>query len=145
MATMTIKKNPNYREIPFGGNDGDVLKKVGDTTSDQYTWAPDEGEGSSDYNGLENKPSINGVELVGDRTLAEFGIDIITSEYVKQRYDEIAPSSIIENDWKIDYEKQLKNLPKINNVELVGNKSSKELGIDSISPDMIDMIWRGDI
>ena len=38
MATITIKKDPNYREVPFGGNDGDVLKKVGDTTSDRYEW-----------------------------------------------------------------------------------------------------------
>ena len=30
MATITLKRNPNYREVPFGGNDGDVLvlKKV---------------------------------------------------------------------------------------------------------------------
>ena len=30
MATIIIKKDPNYREVPFGGNDGDILKKVGD-------------------------------------------------------------------------------------------------------------------
>ena len=92
MATITIKKDPNYREVPFGGNDGDVLKKVGDTTSDQYEWTkPSESTGAIDYESIENKPSINGVQLVGDRSLAELGIDVMTAEYVKSRYDAIMP------------------------------------------------------
>ena len=80
MATITIKKDPNYREVPFGGNDGDVLvlKKVGDTTSDQYEWSTF--GGIVDYNAIENKPSINGTVLVGDRSLSEFGIYTITAD-----------------------------------------------------------------
>lgn len=34
------------------------------------------GTGTNDYNQLENKPSINGVELVGNKTTEELGIDI---------------------------------------------------------------------
>ena len=80
MATITLKRNPNYREGPFGGNDGDVLvlKKVGDSTSDQYVWSTY--DSNIDYNKLENKPSINGAQLVGDRSLSEFGIYTITAE-----------------------------------------------------------------
>ena len=100
MATIIIKKDPNYREVPFGGNDGDILKKVGDTTSDQYEWTTPEsgGSGTNDYNELDNKPSINGTQLVGDRSLSEFGIDTITAEYVQERYNLIEPQTIVEDD-----------------------------------------------
>ena len=37
------------------------------------------GSGVSDYNALENKPSINGVELSGNKTLADIGVDITTT------------------------------------------------------------------
>ena len=100
MATITIKKDPNYREVPFGGNDGDVLKKVGDTTSDRYEWTKP--SNAIDYESIENKPSINGIQLVGDRSLAELGIDTITAEYVQSRYDAIMPKAIEDDDWKID-------------------------------------------
>lgn len=32
------------------------------------------GGGTSDYEALDNKPQVNGVELIGDKTLAELGI-----------------------------------------------------------------------
>ena len=146
MATITIKKDPNYREVPFGGNDGDVLKKVGDTSSDQYEWVkPSESTGAIDYESIENKPSINGIQLVGDRSLAELGIDTITAEYVQSRYDAIMPKAIEDDDWKIDYNTQVKNHPEINDVELIGNKSSKELGISEITPDDILTLWREEL
>ena len=146
MATIIIKKDPNYREVPFGGNDGDVLKKVGDTTSDQYEWTkPSENTGPIDYEFIENKPSINGVQLVGDRSLAELGIDVMTAEYVQSRYDEIVPKAVEDDDWKIDYNTQVKNHPEINDVVLIGNKSSKELGISEITPDGILTLWREEL
>ena len=135
MATITIKKDPNYREVPFGGNDGDVLKKVGDTTSDRYEWTKP--SNAIDYKSIENKPSINGIQLVGDRSLAELGIDTITAEYVQSRYDAIMPKAIEDDDWKIDYNTQVKNHPEINGVELVGDRSSKEFGISENSNDDI--------
>ena len=135
MATITIKKDPNYREVPFGGNDGDVLRKVGDTTSDQYEWIKP--SYAIDYESIKNKPSINGVQLVGDRSLAELGIDTITAEYVQSRYDAIMPKAIEDDDWKIDYNTQVKNHPEINGIELVGDRSSKEFGISEISHDDI--------
>ena len=135
MATITIKKDPNYREVPFGGNDGDVLKKVGDTTSDRYEWTKP--SNAIDYESIENKPSINGIQLVGDRSLAELGIDTITAEYVQSRYDAIMPKAIEDDDWKIDYNTQVKNHPEINGIELIGDRSSKEFGISGISNDDI--------
>ena len=135
MATITIKKDPNYREVPFGGNDGDVLRKVGDTASDQYEWIKP--SYAIDYESIKNKPSINGVQLVGDRSLAELGIDTITAEYVQSRYDAIMPKAIEDDDWKIDYNTQVKNHPEINGIELIGDRSSKEFGISEISNDDI--------
>lgn len=37
------------------------------------------GSGTSDYNNLTNKPQINGVTLVGDKSLSDLGIDIDTT------------------------------------------------------------------
>ena len=35
--------------------------------------------GTNDYNDLINKPSIEGVELVGDKTLEELGVEALTN------------------------------------------------------------------
>lgn len=37
--------------------------------------------GISDYQDLDNKPSINGVELVGNKTTADLGIEVDTSKF----------------------------------------------------------------
>ena len=47
--------------------------------------------GSTDYNELDNKPSINGVELKGNKTLEELGIDL-TNFYTKEEVDDKIPS-----------------------------------------------------
>lgn len=38
------------------------------------------GGGANDYNDLSNKPQINGVELSGNSTLADLGIQPVTDE-----------------------------------------------------------------
>ena len=38
--------------------------------------------GISNYEDLTNKPSINGVELVGNKTTADLGIEIDTSNFI---------------------------------------------------------------
>ena len=63
---------------------------------------------ATDYNPLKNKPRINGVELVGNKTTEELGIEA-SSDY---------------ND--------LPNKPSINGVELTGNKTTDDLGITDI-------------
>lgn len=89
--------------IPDGGLTGYVLAKASDEDRDtewieidlsqfitdapsdgkQYarqdgSWTRVTGGGTGDYEELENKPSINGVELVGNKTLAQLGIVIPT-------------------------------------------------------------------
>lgn len=53
--------------------------------------------GTLNYNELENKPSINGVELVGNKTTADLGIEVDTSNLATK--DEIpTKTSQLEND-----------------------------------------------
>ena len=51
-------------EVVFGVHDDEVNLRAGDTIN----------LGSSDYNDLTNKPSINEVELVGDVSLDDLGV-----------------------------------------------------------------------
>lgn len=59
-----------------------VIDKSGNGTkylSDDGTYKTVSSEGgTSDYNGLENKPSINNIELVGNKTLNELGFEVPT-------------------------------------------------------------------
>ena len=98
------------------------------------------GAGTMNYNELENKPSINGVTLIGNKTAADLSIlpvpivgenddnKILTASYsggVGSYSWQPAPSS-----GTTDYT-QLTNKPQINSVELSGNKSLADLGIAS--------------
>ena len=38
--------------------------------------------GTNDYNDLINKPSIEGVELIGDKTLEELGVEPLTPQEI---------------------------------------------------------------
>jgi hypothetical protein len=48
-----------------------------------------EGGGSSDYDDLDNKPSINGVELIGDKTASDFDLDKAV-ELTQAEYSELS-------------------------------------------------------
>lgn len=67
-----------------------------------------DGSGTDNYNELDNKPSINGVVLQGNKTTEDL---------------------LIETGGTDDY-LDLNNKPKINNVTLTGNVSSDSLQID---------------
>lgn len=61
--------------VPPEGYEGQVLKKASDEDYD-LMWAYEEGGGggTSDYNQLNNKPSLNDVELRGNKSLHDYGI-----------------------------------------------------------------------
>ena len=40
--------------------------------------------GTNDYNDLANKPSIEGVELIGDKTLEELGVEALTPQEIDE-------------------------------------------------------------
>lgn len=82
IGTSPVNNNPFWGDLPEGGHGlppggttGQVLTKGSDASFDAV-WADPQGGGGStpgttDYNQLRNKPSINGVQLVGDKTSAE--------------------------------------------------------------------------
>lgn len=129
--------------------------------------------GSIDYNDLENKPTINNIELKGNKSLNDLGIqpsgnyatmndlteesraifnEIETTYYNKNQTNNLLNNKqntlisgqniktinsesllgegniIIQGGGSSDYE-DLENLPKINNIELKGNKTLNDLGI----------------
>ncbi len=47
------------------------------------------GGGTSDYNRLDNKPQINGVELQGDVSLEGIGVGTYVSNYVEEHKSEL--------------------------------------------------------
>ena len=60
--------------VPSGGTAGKVLAKKSDADYD-FEWVENRGGGgTSDYNDLDNKPKINGVELSGDMSSDSLGI-----------------------------------------------------------------------
>lgn len=63
--------------VPTGGETGQVLGKLSDSDFDTG-WIDQTGGGggggTDDYNALRNRPSINNVLLVGNKTLAQLGI-----------------------------------------------------------------------
>jgi len=40
--------------------------------------------GTNDYNDLINKPSIEGIELIGDKTLEELGVEALTPQEIDE-------------------------------------------------------------
>lgn len=94
---------------------------------------------SPNYELATNKPSINGVELVGNKTTEELGIKA-SSDYndlpnkpsingVELTGDKTTEELGIEVD--VDYN-NMPNKPSINGVELTGDKTTDDLGITNI-------------
>lgn len=73
--------------------------------------------GTSNYNDLENKPSINGIVLEGNKTTEDLLIEAGVSDYTN-----------------------LINKPSINNVELIDNVDSKSLNIVPLAIDEYEEI-----
>lgn len=78
-TTTELKNGEPGVGIPMGGNSGQVLAK---NTNDDYDtkWINVSSiGGTSNYEELENKPKINNVELNGNKTLDDLGINIPTN------------------------------------------------------------------
>lgn len=64
----------NGKGVPTGGTERQVLMKASDDDYDTE-WVTN-GAGVTDYADLENKPKINNVELIGNKSLSDLGIVI---------------------------------------------------------------------
>lgn len=93
--------------------------------------------GTSNYNDLSNKPSINGVTLSGNHTAQYYGCasklndltDVKLSNEILD--DSVLVYSTVLEKWyntKMDYAFMI-NKPTINNVQLYGNLSTSDLKI----------------
>jgi hypothetical protein len=71
---------------------------IGDT---QFVNIADQTGGTSDYNELDNKPQINGVELKGDKTLEDLGYVPYDDSEIKKSISDLA-SEVSENTTDIE-------------------------------------------
>ena len=78
-------------------NEGNVVEKEGPSGG---------GSGTTDYNSLENKPHINGVELQGEKTLEELGIQKKGNYASKEEIPTSLPASDVY-EWAKEPEKPL--------------------------------------
>ena len=117
--------NGKYNGItPAIGENGNWF--LGDTD----TGKPSRGEqGIQGIQGVQGIQGIQGVQgIQGDS-----GVYCGSEEPDENKNVWINPESDAD---KFDYENDIENRPKINNIELIGNKSSKELGL--VSPSDLD-------
>lgn len=63
-----------------------ALRTVAVTAEDYDTLKGDPGV-SGDYDGLTNKPSINGVILSGDKSFSDLGLEVITNTEIDTLFD----------------------------------------------------------
>lgn len=106
--------------------------------------------GTSDYSDLSNKPQINSIELSGNKSLSDLGIQPSGNYLTENSVATTNTKGIVKPDGTTitvdangtisaiggggggtsDYS-ALSNKPKINNVELSGNKTLAEIGIQT--------------
>lgn len=104
---LSIDKNTE-KEIEIEINtDGEIDLDISDEK--EIDVEPSQGGGSNNYRTLSNKPSINGVVLIDNKTSAELGL--------RDKRD------------LIDYEEEVVKKPQINDITLIGNKTANQLNL----------------
>lgn len=73
MSDIIIKKNIDGDMSPLSNIDGDINSLSNLNGSITYG----NGVGTRDYNKLYNKPQIESIELIGDKSFAELGLNAI--------------------------------------------------------------------
>ena len=82
--------------------------------------------GTYDYNELDNHPLINGVELIGDKSLEDLGIDTLVEAEIQEAtqtyvYNQMSASA----EWTITH--NLDKYPSVTVVDSAGNAIMGEL------------------
>lgn len=88
------------------------------------------GGGTSNYEALTNKPSIGGVTLIGDMTLAELGI-VVDSELSTTSTNPVQNAVLTALLNAFPYS-NVTGKPQINGVTLTGNVTLAQLGLNAI-------------
>lgn len=86
------------------------------------------GEGTSNYNNLLNLPSIEGMTLKGNKKLSDLGIQP-DGKTIVQNLDGTMSAVGGGGEGGTTNYSSLNNLPQINGVTLVGNKSLHDIGV----------------
>lgn len=100
------------------------------------------GGGTTDYEALDNKPSVNSVELSGNKTLDDLGIQgklTFDNEPTEDSQNPVKSGGVYEVleslvdaiSEKPDEYADLTDKPSINSVELSGNKTASDLGLQA--------------
>lgn len=115
---LTVRVNPSILD------DAQVTPESEGTIPELLEEAKEALENAGDYESLENKPQINGHELVGNKTGEELGLQqkLTAGENITIN----ANGEISATGGTDDYE-ELTNKPQINGHELSGNKTAAEL------------------
>jgi hypothetical protein len=96
------------------------------------------GGGTTDYSNLSNKPKINSVELNGNKSLSDLGVQetLVSGTNIKTINNNSLLGSgnitIQGGGGTSDYS-DLTNKPQINSVTLSGNKTTSDLGLGTIT------------
>lgn len=93
------------KHIPNGGESGQV---VGKDENGNITWIEQidgSGEGTTDYIALNNKPSINGIQLIGDKSFEDLGLSL------DGKVDKVSGMGLSTNDYTDSEQDKLKNMP----------------------------------
>ena len=122
-------------ELPIQGEINYIyLLPSGENNYAEYIWIDNRWEllgdinkSNLDYNDLLNKPKINGVEIVGNQELLTYTAS--TQEPLNKKILWIDVDDNTKAEKENDYN-LLTNKPSINGIELKGNKTIKELGLD---------------
>ena len=72
---IVVKKNVDGDLSPLSSISGDITRSP--NINGTITWG--NGLGTKDYNKLINKPQIESVELIGDKTFEELGLSALSA------------------------------------------------------------------
>lgn len=91
IATTYQTKETSLPAVDFGGSEGNITVEGALDYLQKNIGTGGSGEaGTTDYNDLTNKPSINGIELVGNKTIEDLGITEAVNTYLQNK-DIIVP------------------------------------------------------
>lgn len=125
-----IYKNLNINSFRIG----DIVTAIVLNNSQQYLILSNDTaeEQGANYEDLSNKPKINNVTLIGNKTGSDLDLDNYTNLNNKPKINNIELSgNKTSSDLNLDNYNDMNNKPSINNIELTGNKTSSDLNLDN--------------
>ena len=125
-----IYKNLNINSFRVG----DIVTAIVLNNGQQYLILSNDTaeEQGANYEDLSNKPKINNVTLVGNKTSSDLDLDNYTNLNNKPKINNIELSgNKTSSDLNLDNYNDMNNKPNINNIELTGNKTSSDLNLDN--------------